>query len=299
MATLSQSREQQAVQQGLIALMLQDLGRTWSALDARKLGQTLPRWITSVLSVVTRYGEASGGLGLDFYDAERDAAGVRGAGPSPMLRLPEREQVEASLRWATKNLWDDHVLEPDDDFDRLLRQMIEEEAAADLAAMDDEDLADLAEEPTDEPEPDEDPADLSPAAQRLQKARSKVDGVASRLVTGVGRGAVVDAAAEDRKAIGCARIAAPNACAFCRMTAIRGVVYKDEQTAGRNANAKFTGASEFKYHDHCRCQIAPYFEGEEWQPQPQIAEWEQQYRQARALRGDVLGNWYRIVRASQ
>lgn len=307
MATLERASEQQAAQRGLIVLMLQDLARTWADLDTRRLGPTLPRWITAVLAVLTRYGEASGALGLDYYDAERDAAGVGGRAPAPMLRLPERPQVEASLRWATKNLWDDSVRAPDDDFDRLFEQIIQEEAAADLAALDEDELTDLGDEDLgdedpDAPEPDDDEDEqerheLSPAARQLRKARTKVDGIAARLVTGVGRGAVVDATAEDRQAVGCARVARADACAFCRMMAIRGIVYKDEGTAGRNANAGFDGKGEFKYHDHCRCWAGPYFEGEEWQPQPQIAEWRQQYQQARQMRGDVIANFYEIVKA--
>lgn len=299
MATLESAREQQAAQRGLTALMLQDLAGTWSTLNPGRLGQSMPRWVAAVLVVLDRYGDAAGALGLDYYEAERDAAGVRGRASAPEIRTPDQAQVESSLRWATKGLWDDHVLEPDPEFDRMWQQILDEEAAADLAGLDEEDLADIGDDLAGAP--DEEPAEhaLSPAADRLAKARTKVDGIATRLVTGVGRGAVVDAVAEDRQAVGCARVAAPNACAFCRMMTIRGVVYKDEQTAGRRANSKFVGAGEFKYHNHCRCWAAPYFEGQDWEPQSQIEQWQRQYERARSMRGDPVKNWYRIIRAGE
>src|SRR5690606_38544114 len=109
-------------QRGLILLMLQDLTRTWVNLDPARLAVTLPRWITAVLGVISRYGDAAGALALDYYDTERDAAGVPGAPPSPEIRLPGRGEVEPQLRWATKGLWDNHVLDPDDEFDRMWRR---------------------------------------------------------------------------------------------------------------------------------------------------------------------------------
>lgn len=299
MATLEHAREQQAAQRGLILLMLQDLARSWADLDPGRLGATLPRWITAVLAVITRYGDAAGALALDYYDTERDAAGVPGRPPSPEIRLPTRDEVEPQLRWATKGLWDNNVLDPDPEFDRMWQQILDEEAAADLAALDEQDLADIGEDLLDEPtEPVE--HDLSPAADRLAKTRTKVDGIATRLVTDVGRSSVLDAVSEDRRAVGVARIAAPNACAFCRTMTLRGAVYKNEQTAGRRANAKFSkGSGEFKYHNHCRCWTAPLFEGEEWQPQPEVGNWQEQYDRAKAMRGNTLRNYYRILRAGE
>lgn len=301
MASLEQAREQQAAQRGLILLMMQDLTRTWVNLDPARLAVTLPRWITAVLGVISRYGDAAGALALDYYDTERDAAGVPGAPPSPEIRLPGRGEVEPQLRWATKGLWDNHVLDPDDEFDRMWRQIVAEEAAADLAdlaRLAEEDLAELGDDDLTGPDDEDEAAamELSPAADRLAKARSNVEGVATRLVTNVGRGAIVDAVAEDRQAVGVARVAAPDACAFCRVMAIRGPVYKNERTAGRTANAQFVGAGEFKYHNHCRCTAVPYFQGQEWDPQPQVQEWQRQYERARGMQGDTLRNFDRIVR---
>lgn len=281
MATLEQSREQQAAQRGLVALMLQDLAGTWTELDPGRLGRTLPRWVTAVRAVVGRYGDAAGALGLDYYEAERDVAGVPGRAPSPEIRTPNQAQVEASLRWATKRLWDDRVLEPDPEFDRLWRQILGEEAAADLAALDEEDLADIGDDLLDKPaEPAE--HELSPAADRLAKTRTKVDGIASRLVTDVGRGAVIDSVSEDRQATGWVRIASASACAFCRMLAQRGPVYSED-------------TARFQAHDHCKCIAAPIFEGDSWEPEQHVLRWRSQYQQAARMKGDTLANLRRIV----
>jgi hypothetical protein len=299
-ATPTRSREQQAAQTGLIVLMLRELAGTWRLLDFRRLAATMPRWAAVVVGVVSRYGEVSGGLALDYYDAEREAAGAGGNGPFPLLREVDPGQVEQSLRWATKGLWDQDLLDAAVDVDRLLAELAGEEDIADLDALYEDDLAALGEGRIGEAikEPEAEPTREDGASQ-VRAARTKVDGIATRLVTEIGRGAIIDAAAEDRQAVGVARLAAPDACAFCRTMAIRGVKYKDEQAAGRSANTRFVGAGEFKYHDHCRCWATPVFEGEEWQPQPQIELWERQYQQARAMPGDTIANFYRLLRVAE
>ncbi|GAA3957906.1 hypothetical protein GCM10023085_45510 [Actinomadura viridis] len=298
MATPTRSREQQAAQSGLIVLMLRELAGTWTLLDSRRLARTMPRWAAAVRAVIARYAEASGAMALDYYDLERDAAGVPGRRPSPLLREPDPGQVEESLRWATRNFWDQELLDSAAEVERLLAEIAREEESADLSNLDEEALAGVGEDRVEEDLSDPEPAPArGDVAGQVRVTRTKVDGIASRLVTDVGRGAIVDAVAEDRQAVGVARMAAADACAFCRVMSIRGPVYKDERTAGRRTNARFQGAGEFKYHDHCRCWAAPYFEGEEWQPQPEIKLWQRQYERARAMRGDTIANLSRILRA--
>lgn len=301
MATPTASREQQAAQTGLVVLMLRELAGTWALLDPARLSRTLPRWMAAVRTIIDRYGQAAGTMALDYYDTERRAAGVRGSAPATLLRDIDAEQVEASLRWATKNLWDQDVLDNTAALERELAEIAREEEAAiaDLADLGEAALAEVGEDRLGEGIAEAEPAPRrgDPAAQ-ARTSRTKVDGVASRLVTSVARGAIVDSAAQDRAAIAVARIAAPDACAFCRVMVLRGAVYKDEQTAGRRANTRFTGSGEFKYHDHCRCWAAPLFEGEEWQPQPEVEKWQRQYEQARAMRGDTIANYYRLLRVS-
>lgn len=301
MATPTASREQQAAQTGLIVLMLHELAGTWRLLDPARLAGTMPRWVAAVNDVVDRYGQAAGAMALDYYDAERTAAGVSGRAPTTLLREPDPDQVENSLRWATKNLWDQELLDNAAALERELEQIAREEEAAiaDLATLDEDDLAEIgADEVADdmaEPHPEPPPGD---AAGQAHASRSKVDGIAARLVTNVGRGAVIDAATEDRAAVAVARRAAPNACAFCRTMAIRKAVYKNLQTAGRRANAKFVGDGAFKFHDRCRCWATPIFAGEEWEPQPEVERWEAEYKKAKAMPGNTIRNYERLLRMS-
>lgn len=81
----------------------------------------------------------------------------------------------------------------------------------------------------------------------------------TRLALQGGRQTVVDAVQEDRQARGWARETRGDCCYFCAMLASRGAVYKNEHTAGREANAKFTGAGEFKFHNNCHCVAVPVF----------------------------------------
>lgn len=297
MATPTASREQQSAQTGLIVLMLREIAGTWRLLEPAQLAHTMPRWIRAVRAIIDRYAQAGGAMALDYYDAERDAAGVPGRAPATLLREPDPDQLVAGLRWATKNLWGRDVLDQVAAIEAEIERIAREEEAADLAAFDEQDLAEVGKDRLEEDTEDAvEPGDG--VVRQIQAARAKVDGITSRLVADVGRGAVIDSVAADPAAVAVARLARPDACAFCRVMAIRGAVYKDEQAAGRGANAKFVGAGEFKYHDHCRCWASPLFDGEEWQPQPEVELWQRQYEQARSMGGDTVANFYRLLRVS-
>jgi hypothetical protein len=55
--------------------------------------------------VVAQYSRTSAALAAEFYDAQREAAGVPGPFTVPLADPPPEEQTTASLRWATKDLW--------------------------------------------------------------------------------------------------------------------------------------------------------------------------------------------------
>jgi hypothetical protein len=59
----------------------------------------------AVAAIVTRYSEVSATLAADFYDSERDAAGASGVFTVSLAATPPADQLDASLRWATKDLW--------------------------------------------------------------------------------------------------------------------------------------------------------------------------------------------------
>jgi hypothetical protein len=74
-------------------------------IDPSRLQASVPSWIEAVTAIVARYSEVSATLAADFYDGERQAAGVPGAFTVTPSGPPPGEQVDSSLRWATKDLW--------------------------------------------------------------------------------------------------------------------------------------------------------------------------------------------------
>jgi len=94
-----------AAQRGLTRLLLRDLRGLRRLLDPNRLQATVPVWIEAVHTLVVRYSEVSATLAADFYDGERVAAEVPGVFTVPLADPPPQEQTEATLRWATKDLW--------------------------------------------------------------------------------------------------------------------------------------------------------------------------------------------------
>jgi hypothetical protein len=94
-----------AAQAGLTTLLWRDLRGVRRLINPNRLQATVPTWIEAVLAVIARYSDVSATLAADFYDAERDASGVPGTFTVPLADRPPDDQVTASLRWATKDLW--------------------------------------------------------------------------------------------------------------------------------------------------------------------------------------------------
>lgn len=76
---------------------------------------------------------------------------------------------------------------------------------------------------------------------------------ATRHVLDAGRSTLIDSLRRDDRAVGWARAASGNACAFCAMVASRGPVYKSEDSAG------------FESHNGCGCTAEPIYRSDaEW-----------------------------------
>ncbi|MFE0470476.1 hypothetical protein ACFW2V_02520 [Streptomyces sp. NPDC058947] len=103
-SSTSVARWRQA-QSGLSTLLLRDLRGLRRLINPNRLQSTLPLWIEAVAALVARYAEASATLGADFYDSEREAAGISGTFTVQLADPPPGEQTSNSLRWATKDLW--------------------------------------------------------------------------------------------------------------------------------------------------------------------------------------------------
>lgn len=218
-------------------------------------------WIGEVGLVVGRYARMSAELSARAYDAERVDAGVRSRFRVPLATAPPDGQVSASLRWAAHDIW----------------------------------------------APPAPPVGLAPAEQPaysariaaglLQQAAERTEAATSKLVLDTGRRTVVDAVNGDPDAFGWYRSAAPTGCAFCRLMAARGAVYKDRGTAGAEANERFEGDGLFKYHDNCQCVALPVLCGDTFELSPEAARWDDVYQTyAAGHSGDQLRRFRTALR---
>ena len=121
-------------------------------------------------------------------------------------------------------------------------------------------------------------------------------GALAKLVLAGGRRTIVDLVRADRTALGWARVTDGDPCAFCRMLASRGAVYKTEAGA------------EFVPHDGCGCSAEPMFKGAS--PPDQAAEYAREWQAAQAqarsdgtmssgTSNDSLNNYRRYLAGEQ
>lgn len=96
---------QRRAQRGVTRLLVRDLRKLRRLILPSRMQATVPDWIEAVRALVGEYGNASASLAADYYDAQRVAARVTGSFTVPLLDPPPDEQVDNSLRWATKDLW--------------------------------------------------------------------------------------------------------------------------------------------------------------------------------------------------
>lgn len=224
-----------AAQIGLTRLLVRDVRGLRRLILPQRLRETVPDWLAAMNAIVDQYARTSASLAADFYDAQRDAAGVSGVFTVPVTDPPPLEQTEASLRWATKDLW-----------------------------------------PRDPEDPQTTDAQRNPLDVRLAQAETKAEQVAQKLVTDTGRGTVREAVRQDRQATAWARSAARGACAFCKLLAARGAVYKQD-------------TADFRAHDGCHCGVVPVFRGQRFELSSHAREWERIYREyAQGHSGDQL-----------
>jgi hypothetical protein len=238
-STVSDSSEPanryRAAQIGLTRLLVRDVRGLRRLIIPARLEASVPDWLAAMQAIVDQYARTSSSLAADFYDAQREQAGVSGVFTVPVADPPPTEQTEASLRWATKDLW-----------------------------------------PRDPEDPKTTDAQREPVETRLVQAEKKAEQVAQKLVTDTGRGTVREAVRQDRQATAWARSAARGACAFCKLLAARGAVYKQD-------------TADFRAHDGCHCGVVPVFKGQRFELSPHAREWERIYREYAAPHsGDQL-----------
>lgn len=106
-------------------------------------------------------------------------------------------------------------------------------------------------------------------------------GATQKLIANAGRDTVIAQSGADRTRVGYARIPRLGCCAFCALMASRGAVYRSRESAefvrGRGVDASVTAGKRGgqgrgvktrgsqavgdKFHNFCRCVVAPVFPG--------------------------------------
>lgn len=120
------------------------------------------------------------------------------------------------------------------------------------------------------------------------QALSILRGAVDRHIQTTAQSTVAHNSVRDPRSSGWARVpAGANTCAFCAMLASRGFKYTTEFEAQHRGR----GATEDKFHDHCRCQVVPAWKGREaavdgYNP----AELKRRYDESRKLTRDLGGD---------
>jgi len=101
----SPAAEHQAAQASLATLLAARVAALWPQLDVAALHASLPRFTAVLAALVTRYGTASAAVAASYYESARLAAGAAGSFTVVPVDAVALEQVAASVKWATRDLW--------------------------------------------------------------------------------------------------------------------------------------------------------------------------------------------------
>ncbi|MET9950161.1 hypothetical protein ABZ135_01250 [Streptomyces sp. NPDC006339] len=85
--------------------MIRDIRALRRLIVPSRLEESLSLWRAAVRALVDQYGAAAASLAADSYDRQRAGAGPPGRFSARLSSPVPEEQVTASLRWATKDLW--------------------------------------------------------------------------------------------------------------------------------------------------------------------------------------------------
>lgn len=114
MVSRAQRRQQRAAlahyaaQGNLLSLMLADFGKLWGYLESNlsQLRKVMPPFLAAATGTATQWGKVAGVLAADYYAAERAAVAVPGTFTAVPAAPAAPAQVQKSLQWATRSLWD-------------------------------------------------------------------------------------------------------------------------------------------------------------------------------------------------
>jgi hypothetical protein len=236
-------------QRGLTRLLTRDMRGLRRLIIPSRLETSVPEWIEAVRALVEQYGSVSASLSADYYEAERIAARVTGRFTVPLAESPPDEQVDNSLRWATKDLW---PRDPEDPATTEAQQQ-----PMDVRLEQAEKKAEAV-------------------AQKLvtDQGRGTVREAVhqDRTAVGYARAAALGACAF-------CKLMASRGLTY-KSAGSAGREANSKFTGD---------ASVVKFHDNCHCQIVPVFKGQRFELSDHAAEWARIYRDyAAPYPGDQL-----------
>lgn len=104
MSQQSQAADYQAEQRAVSAHLIEEMAPLWELIRLGAFATTVPAWIDAVIELLQRFASMSGTLAADHYSDARDLAKARGLFQPAPVQIPDGK-AEASLGWATKDLW--------------------------------------------------------------------------------------------------------------------------------------------------------------------------------------------------
>lgn len=98
--------QMRAAQNVLTRFLVRDIRGLRRLIRPDRLQDSVPVWMSAVRALIEQYGAASAAVASDFYERQRADANVPGHFDAAAAPPAPDEQVESSLRWATKDLWE-------------------------------------------------------------------------------------------------------------------------------------------------------------------------------------------------
>lgn len=240
---------------GLGRLLRRDLTRVRRLLVPAQPA-SFTAWAEAVGLVVARYGQMAAALSAEVYEAQRADAGVQSPFQVRLADPPPAEQVEATLRWAAKDVWPRN---PEQSQTTVAQARPQTARTA------------VAERKT---------------IGAVEKLVLDVGRETTRQAIREDRDAIGYARAAALGACSFCKLMASRGAIYGDLDAVGRAANEDFTGAD----------SVIKFHDWCRCQPIAIYVGDRFELSPQAARWDQLYQQhAAPYPGDQLRRFRQAI----
>jgi hypothetical protein len=275
----------------LRAAFLQQFMQLWPLLDADRLDETSPGWVTAVMGIIRPYRQRSAELAVTYHlDYRQAEVPDLGPGPSRPTSRPAQPRSTSPAPAPTRRA-------PA----RPVTRLTPRQRSTGRVELPEFTTGPRERTRIEIPEIDWEPLDQSaeiglqvtgPVSQKSKTKRGmtpaqakdvslvEAAGSATRSVLTGGRRTSLQLVENDKKAIGWIRVTDGDPCAFCAMLASRGPFYKDRRSFDES-DARFEGPGHFKAHDNCACILEPVYY--------KTARWPGRASEFNKLWGDIIG----------